>query len=97
MEPSALNQAARLQLITTLRQAQARLPGDAAGALGSTDRVELSNVARQLGELGRDSKVRLDLVEGIREQIRAGTYESPVKLDQAIDTLVEELFGDDPV
>lgn len=48
----------------------------------AADAVELSPQA-----------IRADLVARIKEQIKAGTYETPEKLDQAIDGLARDLQG----
>lgn len=55
------------------------------------DRVELSRHARLLDQLRRLPEVRTDLVEQIRRSIETGTYETPEKLDAAIERLLEDL------
>ncbi|HMN39829.1 MAG TPA: flagellar biosynthesis anti-sigma factor FlgM [Phycisphaerales bacterium] len=45
------------------------------------DRVELSDAARQAAS---QAPVRLDLVSRVREQIAAGTYDSPERTDAAV-------------
>jgi anti-sigma28 factor (negative regulator of flagellin synthesis) len=54
-----------------------RRPGETSGARG-TDRVEVSDAARQAAE--DQSPVRLNLVQRIREQIASGTYETDDKI-----------------
>lgn len=92
MDSSSINQAVPLQTIALLRQTQQRLAEASRPEVPGADRVEISSFARQLSELEQVKGVRSDLVENIRKQIQAGTYETPAKLDLAIDTLVEELF-----
>ncbi len=55
-----------------------------------TDQVEFSAAARQAAT---DSPVRLDLVTRIREEIAAGTYDSPSRVTLAIDDMTRSLRG----
>lgn len=57
------------------------------------DAVELSAEALSAGGVGRETPVRADLVSRIRAQIADGTYETPDKLDIAIDRLAKDLFA----
>lgn len=54
------------------------------------DRVEVSPMASYLAKLRLLPAVRHNLVETIREGIAAGTYDTPDKLDAALD----EMIGD---
>lgn len=56
-----------------------------------SDRVELSDRARYLSKLAALPEVRLDLVDRVRREIAAGSYETDAKLDAAIRNLVEDL------
>jgi anti-sigma28 factor (negative regulator of flagellin synthesis) len=44
------------------------------------DRVELSETAKRVGGVG-DTGLRTDLIERIRREIEAGTYETPERLE----------------
>ncbi len=55
------------------------------------DRVELSDSARLMSRLTQTSDVRNDLVASVRAMIRAGTYETPEKLDAAAEKLLADL------
>ena len=55
------------------------------------DRVELSEHARLLDKLRQLPQVRFEMVEEIRRAIADGTYETPEKLDAAIQRLLEEV------
>lgn len=57
------------------------------------DRVELSGPFRLLNVLRERAGVRQDLVERVRSEIAAGTYETAERLDLAIDALSEDLRG----
>ncbi len=57
----------------------------------SGDRVELSTHARLLDRLLRLPDVRDELAESVRHAIADGTYETPEKLDIAVQRVLEEL------
>ncbi len=79
--PPALDAALRHQRQTT--------PPAAAGRGG--DRVEFSSAARLLGQTAGPENVRQSLIDQVRAEIAAGTYETPEKLDAAIDALAADL------
>ena len=56
------------------------------------DRVELSNQARLLSKIKELPDIREGLVNDVRAEIAAGTYETPERLDAAIDALVDDLL-----
>lgn len=51
-----------------------------------------SIVNKLAAKLRNDAPVRTDLVQRIRSEISAGTYETPERIDETIDKLIEELF-----
>ena len=53
------------------------------------DRVEVSDVARLLNRLTSDD-VRTELVDRVRAEIQRGDYETPDKLDAAIDAVLDD-------
>jgi len=55
-----------------------------------SDRVELSDRARYLAKLQQVPPVRQSLIDQVRAQIEAGTYDSPERLDAALDGLIED-------
>lgn len=55
------------------------------------DRVELSSRARFLNQLKNEAPERTDLIARVREEIENGTYETPEKLDAAVDAIKEDL------
>lgn len=57
----------------------------------ASDSVEVSDHARYLDMLRNMPAVRNDLIERIRGEIFDGTYETPQRLDAAIDGLVDDL------
>lgn len=64
---------------------------DAGPSRRPSDRVELSQSAQLLSKLNELPDVRQDLIDRVRGEIQAGTYETPDKIDGAIDGLIEDL------
>ena len=54
------------------------------------DRVELSEHARLLDRLRQLPEVRTELLERFRQEIAAGTYLTPEKIDAAIERLLQD-------
>ena len=69
------------------RAAQAAEP---TGNAREGDRVELSETAQLLAKLAALPDVRQDLVDRVKAEIAAGTYDTDAKLDQALDNLIDE-------
>jgi negative regulator of flagellin synthesis FlgM len=63
---------------------------EAPGA-NSADRVDISAAAEAAIRASEGGEIRRQLVDQIRSQIAAGTYETPAKLDAAIERLLDEL------
>jgi negative regulator of flagellin synthesis FlgM len=63
-----------------------------AEAAGISDVVEISTVAKLAAKVHEMPDVRTELVERVKAEIAAGTYETPERLEIAIDKLMEELF-----
>jgi anti-sigma28 factor (negative regulator of flagellin synthesis) len=55
------------------------------------DRADFSETAKLLSRLSSLPSVRHNLVERIRAEIASGTYETPDKIEGAIDGLNEDL------
>jgi anti-sigma28 factor (negative regulator of flagellin synthesis) len=66
---------------------QATLPKDTVAL--SEEGLRLSNVARANAE---SSKIRFNLVNRIKAEIAAGTYDTPDKMDIAIDRMANRIF-----
>jgi anti-sigma28 factor (negative regulator of flagellin synthesis) len=62
-------------------------------ATGVTDRVEFSELGTWLARFSELPQVRTELVDKIRAEIAAGKYESPEKLDVAVENLLDDLTG----
>ena len=62
-----------------------------APATSSADRVDISAAAEAAIRASEGGEVRRQLVDQIRSQIAAGTYETPAKLDAAVERLLNEI------
>ncbi|MDX2035759.1 MAG: flagellar biosynthesis anti-sigma factor FlgM [Isosphaeraceae bacterium] len=57
------------------------------------DQVEISPLGRMLDGISRLPEIRHEKVEEIRRQIASGVYETPAKLELALDRMIDELSG----
>src|SRR4051812_13388869 len=61
-----------------------------AGPERPSDRVDISDRARFLNKLASLPDIRQDVVDRLRDQVAAGDYDTPDKLDQALSSLLDE-------
>ena len=61
------------------------------GAAGKADRVEISPAANAALQAAEGGRVRTDLVKLIRGQIAAGTYDTPEKMNAAMERLLDQM------
>jgi negative regulator of flagellin synthesis FlgM len=66
-------------------------PSTQTPAGGAVDRLEISAAADAAAKAAETGEVRQELVNNIRAQIAAGTYETPAKLDAALERLLDEM------
>ena len=64
----------------------------AAEASGVSDLVEISLAAKLAAKVQEIPDIRADLVAKVKEEVAAGTYETPERLDIAINRLLDDLF-----
>ena len=64
-----------------------------AGVATPRDHVEISPLGQMLDGISRLPEIRHEKVEEIRQQIASGTYETPEKIQVALDRLLDELSG----
>lgn len=57
-----------------------------------SDTVEISAAARLAAKVHDLPEVRTELVQRVKTEIAAGTYETSERIDATIDRLMEELF-----
>ena len=67
--------------------------GPAVQANTPRDQVEISPLGRMHDGISRLPEIRHEKVEEIRRQITAGVYETPEKLELALDRLLDEIRG----
>ncbi|MCA9307374.1 MAG: flagellar biosynthesis anti-sigma factor FlgM [Phycisphaerales bacterium] len=72
------------------RSSQAVTPDQSNRTPDSVDQVQLSDHARWLDRL-RDLPVRSDLVDRIKSEIAAGTFDIDARIDQAANALANDL------
>jgi negative regulator of flagellin synthesis FlgM len=68
-------------------------PGQTVQAGAPRDQVEISPLGQMLDGISRLPEIRHERVEEVRRQIAAGTYETPAKLELALDRMLDELSG----
>jgi negative regulator of flagellin synthesis FlgM len=61
------------------------------GAAGQADRLEISPAANAALQAAEGGRVRTDLVNLIRSQIAAGTYDTPEKMNAAMERLLDQM------
>lgn len=64
----------------------------ASQAASVSDTVEISSAGMLAAKIHGSQGVRTDLVQRVKEQIAAGTYETPERVDATVDRLMDELF-----
>ena len=69
-------------------------PGAASEAANAGDVVEISSAARLVAQIDSIPDIRVDLVERVKSEIAAGTYETPERIERTVTKLMDELFGD---
>jgi negative regulator of flagellin synthesis FlgM len=63
-----------------------------ASTASHVDRVEISEMALFLDKISRLPDIRREKVEAVREQIARGSYETPEKMEKAVENLMKELW-----
>ena len=66
-------------------------PNQASPPQGSGDQLDISPAAEAAIRAEESDEVRHDLVARIRHQIEQGTYDTPERLERALDRLLDEL------
>ena len=67
--------------------------GQTVSAGAARDQVEISPLGQMLDGISRLPEIRHEKVEEIRRQIAGGIYETPAKLELALDRLMDEFSG----
>jgi negative regulator of flagellin synthesis FlgM len=86
--PSYLHGAQPISAPHSARTAQPTAP---AGTAPIQDELNLSNTAQLIDQVHQAPDIRQDRVAALRSQIANGTYETPDKLDVAVNRLLDEI------
>lgn len=65
--------------------------GQTVQAQAPRDQVEISPLAQMLDGINQLPEIRHERVEAIRSQIASGVYETPEKLELALDRMLDEM------
>ena len=76
-------------------RSQPQKPVENAGKAAPTDQLDLSSHATGVNrvnatEIAGNGEIRIDRVAEIRRQIAAGTYDTPDKIDAALDKFLDQ-------
>ena len=81
------------EVTTTVQQDRHPRPASDVKALTRpADSAEISPVSQLLNKLAEVPDVRQGRIDKVRAELDAGTYETPAKLDAAIDNLAPDLI-----
>ncbi len=70
---------------------RANSPQSGKAAAGPADQLDISPAAEAAIQAAEGGETRSDLVARVRGEIASGTYETPEKLDAALDRLLDEV------
>ena len=93
MEIHGLNGAGGSQPIYPRMAAYTAESGSSVGVNAPRDHVEISSLGQMLDGIHRLPDIRHERVEAVRRQIAEGVYETPEKLEIALDRLLDEMSG----
>ena len=80
---------------TPAQRSQPQKPAEGAAKASPTDQLDLSNNATSVNrvnatEVAGNGEIRIDRVAEIRRQIADGTYDTPEKIDAALDKFMDQ-------
>jgi len=78
----------RIRLLKQRQADQAR--GKDAATSGGGDRLEISEVGKRLNSINLLPEVRAERIAQLKEELRAGTLDTPEKLREAIRSFLED-------
>lgn len=85
MDVNGIGNVGRAAPLSGARPVQGAENPAATDALAPQDEVQISSEARKLDELSRAQASRQERIEQIRQEIADGTYDTPEKMDAALD------------
>lgn len=89
MDIPSISPSSRAALSRISARRAAAQSGSGAAARGG-DSVEVSTAATFLGKLADLPDVRHDLVDRVKSEIKQGHYETPEKLDTAVESMIDD-------
>jgi negative regulator of flagellin synthesis FlgM len=79
------------QAVNAPHVSRAAQPAAPAESPAIRDEVNISDAARLVEQVHQAPEIRQDRVDAIRAQIASGTYETPDKLNVAVENLLDEI------
>lgn len=95
MEVNGLGASVPAWSVSHQRPASTPAPAAKADAMSPRDEVEISSVGKRLDEASRMPGVREQRLAQIKAAIEAGTYDTPEKLELALNRMFDQVFADD--
>lgn len=93
-EVSSINTRGAVRVDSTARAAESaastRQEAKQSGVSRGEDRVELSSVAQYLQQLRDNGVLRVDLIDRVRQEIGEGRYDTPQRLDAALNEMLRD-------
>ncbi len=79
------------QQVSAPHSARSKPPAAPAQSAPISDELQISDAARLTEQAQRAPEIRHERVSAIRQQIAEGVYETPEKLDVALERLLDEI------
>lgn len=79
------------QAINAPHRASSAQPADQSNSIFGMDQLDISHEADMVSQVSDLPDIRSDRVAEIRAAIASGVYETPEKLDVAVDRLLDEI------
>ncbi|MBI1313230.1 hypothetical protein GC176_18210 [bacterium] len=94
MDVSSIGPIGSGQPVRRINQPSEQQAPQEARPVSPTDELELSSVDSAAAEVELQNQFRAVRLEQIRQQIEAGTYDTPEKFDAAVNRMLEQLLAD---
>jgi len=94
MEVNSIGPISSSQPVRPVAQSATPSPAAEARPTSPTDELELTSVNPAASEVDLQSEFQTQRIAQIQQQIADGTYETPEKLDIAVDRMLESLLAE---
>lgn len=94
MEVNSIGPISSSQPVRPVAQSATPAPAAEARPASPTDELELTSVNPAASEVDLQSEFQTQRIAQIQQQIADGTYETPEKLDIAVDRMLESLLAE---